>query len=80
MEQDIAQEFKILETGTAFISQKSKELAEKYQRKFIAVQNNEIIATGERFEEVINKVKEKGIDPSSVLIEYIPGKEEIIFY
>ena len=44
------------------------------------MQDNKLIASGDSFDEVINKVKEMGIDPASVLIEYMPGKEEIIFY
>ncbi len=80
MKQDIIHEFKILEAGSSFISEKAQELGKNYSRKFIAVQDNKLIASGDSFDEVINKVKEMGIDPASVLIEYMPGKEEIIFY
>jgi len=79
-EQQLLNEFKVLETGSSFISEKIGEFAQKYPQQFVAVKNNQLIAIGKSFEEVIAKVKEKNIDPSLVLIEYIPGKEEIIFY
>ncbi|MDO8509247.1 MAG: DUF5678 domain-containing protein [Nanoarchaeota archaeon] len=76
----ILEEFKSLEAGSSFISAKIAEFSHKYQRKFIAVKEDELIEVGDNFEEVLKKVKEKGFNPSSVLIEYIPGKEEIILY
>jgi len=80
MEQNIAQEFKNLEASSALISRKSKEISKKYTKKFIAVYENKIIAIGETFREVMGKIKDMKINPSLVLIEYIPGKEEIILY
>jgi len=80
MDQDIMQEFKNLEASSALISRKSKEISKKYTKKFIAVYENKIIAVGETFREVMGKVKDMKINPPLVLIEYIPGKEEIILY
>ena len=78
--QQLLNEFKVLETGSSFISEKIGEFAQKYPQQFIAVKDNQLIAIGKSFEEVMIKVKEKNIELSLVLIEYIPGKEEIIFY
>ena len=80
MEQEIMLEFKILENSSSFISKNAKELGEKYAKKFIAVRDNELIAVGDNFNGVLEEVKSKGFDPALVLIEYIPGKEEIILY
>ena len=80
MKQDIMQEFKDLEASSTLISRRSKEISKKYIKKFIAVYENKIIAVGETFREVMGKVKDMKINPSLVLIEYIPGKEEIILY
>jgi len=80
MEQDIVQEFKILKQDSFFISKKSKEFSRKYIKKFIAVRGGKILAIGDTFGEVMKKIKNLRIDPSLVLIEYIPGKEEIILY
>ena len=74
------QEFKNLEASSTLISRRSKEISKKYIKKFIAVYENKIIAVGETFREVMGKVKDMKINPSLVLIEYIPGKEEIILY
>ena len=79
-EQELIQEFNELEADSNFISEKSLELSQKYARKFVAIKDREIIAVGNEFEEVLNEVKQKGIDPSRVLIEYIPDKGEIILY
>ncbi|MEK6852778.1 MAG: DUF5678 domain-containing protein [Nanoarchaeota archaeon] len=80
MEQDIMLELKGLGVDSSFISRNAKEFSRKYAKKFIAVHNNELITFGENFEEVLKKVVEMGLNPASVLIEYIPGSEEIILY
>ena len=79
-EQQLLNEFRVLETGSSFISKKIGEFAQKYPQQFVAVKDNQLIAIGKNFEEVMIKVKEKNIELSLVLIEYIPGKEEIILY
>ena len=79
-EQELIQEFNELEADSNFISEKSLEFSQKYTRKFLAIKDKQIIAVGDEFEEVLNEVKQKGIEPSNVLIEYIPDKGEIILY
>lgn len=80
MEQDFMLEFKNLEHDSSFISNNAKEFSQKYAKKFIAVYNKELIASGDNFEEVLDKVNMMGLNSLSVLIEYIPGSEEIILY
>jgi len=63
-----------------FTSEKSLEFSQKYAKKFLVIKDQRIIAIGDNFENVLNEVKEKGIDASRVLIEYIPDKGEIILY
>jgi len=79
-EQQILSEFKALESGSSFISEKIVEFGQKYPRHFIAVKEDKLLAVGESFEEVLFDIKKMEIDPGSVLIEYIPDKEEIILY
>ena len=79
-EQELIQEFNELEADSNFISEKSLEFSQKYAKKFVAIKNQQIVAVGDEFEEVLNEIKQKGIDPSKVLIEYIPDKGEIILY
>lgn len=79
-EQELIKEFDELEIDSKFISNNSLEFSHKYARKFIAIKDQQIIAMGDNFENVLNDIKERGIDPSRVLIEYIPDKGEIILY
>lgn len=79
-DQHLSQESKALEDDSNFISKKMREFSKKYSKQFIAIKDNRLIAIGKNFEGVMNKIKEKNIDPSFVLIEYVPGKEEIILY
>ncbi len=79
-EQQLIEEFSELEADSSFISEKSLEFSQKYEGKFVAIKNKQIIAVGDNFERVIEEVKQKGIEPSGVLIEYIPAKGEIILY
>ena len=79
-QQELIQEFNELEADSSFISKKMAEFSQKYAKKFVAVKDQQVIAIGDDFENVLNEIKEKGIDPSRVLIEYIPAKGEIILY
>ena len=73
-EQQLIKEFNELEADSNFISDKSLEFSQKYARKFVAIKDKRIIAIGDNFEDVLNEIKENGIDASRVLIEYIPDK------
>ncbi len=79
-EQELIQEFNELEADSNFVSEKSLEFSQKYARKFVAIKDKQIIAIGDEFEKLLNEIRDRGIDPSRVLIEYIPDKGEIILY
>jgi len=66
-EQELIKEFEEMEEDSNFISEKSSEFSQKYARKFVAVKDKQIIAVGDDFEEVLNEIKQKEIDPSRVL-------------
>jgi hypothetical protein len=78
--QALAEDFRVLETGSSFISKNAKEFGVKYQKKFIAVFDSNLIAVDGNFEVILEKIKKKNIDPSVVLIEYIPSKDQIVLY
>ncbi len=80
MEQDLAQEFRSLAKDTSFISKNANEFGKNYTKKFIAVFNGEVIAVSNNFDEIMEKIKQKKLNPSLVLIEYIPSNEEIVLY
>ena len=79
-EQQIISEFEALESDSNFISEKVAEFSQKYARKFVAIKDRQIIAVGDNFEILVEEVKQKGFNPSQVLIQYIPAKDEIILY
>jgi len=79
-QEDIVQEFKILESGSAFISRNIRELEKKYENKFIAVYDNELIAVDSDFNKLKEKIEEGKISLNMVLIEFIPSKNKIILY
>jgi len=79
-EQELVKEFDELEIDSRFISNNGSEFSHKYARKFVAIKDQQVIAMGDNFENVLDDIKKKGIDPSRVLIEYIPDKGEIILY
>ena len=54
------------------------EFPEKYAGKFVARIREKIIAWGDTIEEVIGKVKDKGLDPREVVIDYVPEEEIIL--
>jgi hypothetical protein len=80
IQEQVLQEFEILEAGSSYISKNAKNFGEKYPKRFIAVRDNQLLAVGNTFEDVTSKLAEKKIDSSLVLIVYIPGQEEIILY
>ena len=51
---------------------------EKYVGKFIARRDSEIIDYADEFEELIEKLRRKGIDPRQVIIDYVP--EEPLYF
>lgn len=79
-ENDVIAQFEILETGSSFISKKAQEFGDKYPKKFIAVLGNELIAVDDNFDNLMLRIRERNMEPNLVLIEYIPGKGEIILY
>ena len=79
-EQQLIKEFNELEADSNFISENSLEFSQKYAKKFLVIKDQRIIAIGDNFENVLSEVKEKGIDASRVLVEYVSAKGEIILY
>jgi len=50
----------------------------KYAGKFIARKDLEVLEVADDFEELLDKLRSKGIDPRYVIIDYVP--EEPIYY
>ena len=52
----------------------------KLSGKFVAVNNKEVIASGESFDIVVEKVECKGKNPAYVVIEYVYLEETIVLF
>ncbi|MEK6889435.1 MAG: DUF5678 domain-containing protein [Nanoarchaeota archaeon] len=77
---EVLQEFKILENGSSFITKNFAKLQIQYPNKFIAVENNSIIASNQKVEDLISSLNSMGKELGKILIEYIPEKGIIILY
>lgn len=61
-----------------WINSNYKEIQEKYDNKFVAVAKEHIVAAGKDFDNILNIVKSRRINPASVVIEFIPESETIL--
>jgi len=50
----------------------------KYAGKFIARRDLEVLEVADDFEELLDKLRSKGVDPRYVIIDYVP--EEPVYY
>ena len=53
-------------------------LKTEYEGEFVAIKNQEIVAHAPTTEILMTKIKERKIDESEVLIEYIPPRNMIV--
>jgi len=77
---EVLQEFKVLESGSSYITQNFARLQTAYPNKFIAIENNEVILSSEKVEELISALHSLKKELGKVLIEFIPQKGIIILY
>jgi heme oxygenase len=79
--QELLEEFEVIETGSKFISKNFQHLQKEFGDKFIAIKENEILSNARSFEEVLKKVNAlKEIPQNKIIIQFIPAKGEIILY
>lgn len=62
------------ERDNEWLTRNFKKIQQEHPNRFIAVSEKYVIAEGRDSEDVINEVKEKGKDPATILIEFIPEK------
>ncbi len=74
------EQFDNLQESSSYISKKYLEIKRKYSGKYIGVIGNDIVAIADSFPEIMDKIKDKKLNPSIVLINYIPHEKEIILY
>jgi len=54
-----------------WISEKQAMLRKKFAGKYIAVAGHEVIDSDPNFETLLRKLKERGVDPGRIAIEFI---------
>ncbi|MCD6248195.1 MAG: hypothetical protein J7J17_01945 [Hadesarchaea archaeon] len=74
MEEKIEQLFEIHEKSEEWFSAHQKELERKYESKFIAIKNREVLAAEEEIEKLLELIERKGEDINRVFITFIPPK------
>ena len=78
--QQILREFKTLETGSAFLSNKFLDLQNRYGDQFIAIKESKVVAHAPSFDQVKDKIQEQKLGIKELIIEFIPAKGKIILY
>lgn len=53
-------------------------LREKFEKKFVAVKDKEVIVSGNNLDNVINALKRENINPALTVIEFIHEKGHIL--
>jgi len=64
-----------MEQDNKWLVSNYEEIRRKYENKFIAIKDKNIIASNPTLEGIIKDLKEKGENPSFVLIEFIHKKD-----
>jgi hypothetical protein len=77
---EVLQEFRVLETGSSFITKNFQKLQEQYPNKFVAVEEGKVILSSERVEELVHNLQAMKKELGRILIEFIPKKGLIILY
>lgn len=55
-----------------------KELRRKYPNEFVAIHEGKVVGHGPKIEPLIKELKEEGIDPSKIPIEFISKDPEVL--
>ena len=79
-DQEILNQFKVVEAGSNFLSKNYEKLQNTFGGKFIVIKNNQVITSSDSFGDIRVKPELKNIDNSQVIIQFIPKKGEIILY
>lgn len=64
----------------AWLRKHFSKIQEDYGNQCVAITDNSIIESAADKKSLFAKLKQKGIELSSVLVEYIPAKNEIVIF
>ena len=62
------------EEDTLWLHKNLDNLRSKFEDKFVAVRDKNVIASGEKIQEVIQILERKNINPSFIVIEFVYKK------
>lgn len=71
--------FDEFEKSSRWLAKNFEDIRKKFTGKFVALRGDEILATADSFLELKEKLKKADVDLSTVLVDYIPPKELIMF-
>ncbi len=63
-----------------FDSLKNEEFRNRYENKFVAIRDKEVVASAESVDELIKILKDKKIELSDVFIEFVYPDDVAIFF
>jgi 2-polyprenyl-3-methyl-5-hydroxy-6-metoxy-1,4-benzoquinol methylase len=77
MEEELLTRFK---KDSEWLFSKLEEFREKFKNEFVVVENQEVIEHDKNLEKVMESLRNKGKNPSLILIRFIPEKGTVILY
>lgn len=66
------------EKDLEWFQQSSLDIRKRFANRIVAIKNKEVIANARNINELLVILKERGIDDTEVLIEFIIPKNEIV--
>lgn len=67
-----------VEEDNEWLQRNFGKIQEQHPNRFVAISEGQVIADGESSEDVMKEVEKKGINPATILIEFIPEKGLIL--
>lgn len=61
-----------------WLKENIKSVKEKFEGEILAIKNKEIVAFAPTVEILFRKLKEKGIEESEVIIQYVSSNNEVV--
>ncbi|MCK4395275.1 MAG: hypothetical protein KAW56_14235 [Candidatus Marinimicrobia bacterium] len=63
-----------------WLQKHSKEITKRHEGEFVAVKNKKIIASAPNNEILVRRLKEKKVNITTVIIQFIPQKKQIVIF
>jgi len=79
MEADL-QLIKNYEQDTLWLKSHKRELRKKYKNQFVAVENQNVVLADKNIDKLVRGLKKKGVEPSMVLVEFVPEEDVVVIY